>query len=250
MKRLTLIWLCLLGTFTALAQEQESFVLTGKMLDAETQLGVPMVHVIIKNKNKGTYGDPKGKFKVSVELGDQIVVTSIGYENVEFTVTEEYMAYRGEEMMLFMIPKTYELDSLVIFHIGEDFYLRRKKGEPMNIIGLPKPTDTPRDWSKPQVVADGNGVGLYGLLNFFDKDLQQKIKVKKLQAELDKENALKAEYESKYNRVIVKEVTGIDDRVLDEFMEFCNFTKGEIIQLNQYEITARLLSRYHAFLRR
>ncbi len=242
--------LCLLGALSAVAQEQETFVLSGKVLDADTQDGVPLIHVIVKNKNKGTSGDSKGGFKVPVTMGDQIVITSIGYESIEFNITEEFNAYKDEVLMLFMIPKTYELDSVVVFHMGEDFYLRRKKGEPVEIIGLPKPTDNPRDWSKPQVVVDGNGIGIYGLLNIFDKQLQQQKKVRRLQAQLDKENEIKAKVEAKYNRDIVKEVTGIDDRVIQEFMDFCNFTRGEIIHSSEYEITARLLKRYHAFLRR
>lgn len=225
-------------------------MLNGKVLDADTQEGVPLIHVIIKNKNKGTSGDSKGGFKVPVSLGDQIVITSIGYESIEFKITEEFKAYKDEEMLLFMIPKAYELDSLVLLHIGEDFYLKRKKAEPIEGIGLPKPTENPRDWSKPQMVVDGNGVGIFGLLNIFDRELQQKKKVRKLQAEIDKENAIKTKAEAKYNRDIVKEITGIDDRVIDEFMEFCNFTNGEVIQSSEYEITVRLLQRYHAFLRR
>jgi len=234
----------------ASAQEKEPFLLKGKVLDAESQEGVPMVHVIVENKRKGTSGDSEGNFKVPVALGDLVQITSIGYAPIEFIVTEDFEAYKGQEMILFMIPKVYELDSVVVIHLSDDFYLRRKKNEPIEIVGLPKPTDNPRDWSKPQVVVDGNGIGIYGLLNIFDKQLQQKKKVRELQAAIDAENERKAKADAKYNRSLVKEITGIDDRVIEEFMEFCAFTEGEVIRASEYEITARLLSRYHAFLRR
>lgn len=249
-KQILFIWFGMFLATLAQGQEKEAFVISGKVLDAESQEGVPMVHVIIKNKKKGTNGDSEGNFEVPVTMGDQIEITSIGYEPIEFMVTEEFTAYKEEQMILFMIPKVYELDSVVVIHLGEDFYLRRKKGKPIEIIGLPKPTDNPRDWSKPQVVADGNGVGLYGLLNAFDKELQQKIKVRKLQAAIDKDRERKAQAAAKYNRQIVKEITGIDDRVIEEFMEFCNFKEHEIILYSEYEITTRLLKHYHAFLRR
>ena len=231
-------------------QEGEPFLLKGKLIDAETKEPVPLATVLLVDKEQGTSGDSQGKFKVPVQVGDHIKITSIGYQAVDFVVTEAFRESKDEELLLLMIPAVYELDSVVVFHLSDDFYLRRKKGQPIEIIGLPKPTDNPRDWTKPQVVVDGNGVGIFGLLNAFDKDIQQKKKIKKLQAALDAETERKAKIEAKYNKAIVKEVTGIDDRVIDEFMEFCNFTDGEILTLNEYEITARLLNRYYAFLRR
>lgn len=240
----------LLLSLASFGQEGERLVLKGKIIDSETQEPVPMVTVLIVNKKKGTSGNSKGQFVLPVEIGDHVKISSIGYQPVEFLVTEEYKAYIGEEMLLFMAPATYELDSVVVMHFGEDFYLRRKKSEPIEIIGLPKPTENPRDWSKPQIVADGNGVGIYGLLNIFDKKLQEQKKLRKLQAQHNERNDREARIEARYNKEIVKEVTGIDDRVIDEFMEFCNFTDGEILRSNEYEITARLIKRYYAFLRR
>ena len=243
--------LCLVS-LSLWAQDQETFALKGKLLDAETKEPVPLVTILVVNKEKGVSGDSNGKFNIPVAIGDQLRISSIGYEPLELIVTEDFRDIE-EELVLFMIPATYELDSVVVIHLTDDFYLKRKKGKPIEIIGLPKPTAFPRDWSKTQITPGtiyGGGATISGLLNVFDRELQQKKRVKELQAALDKEKALKDSIDAKFNKEIVKEITGIDDRVIDEFMAFCNFTTGEILRLSEYEIHLRLLNRYHAFLRR
>lgn len=251
MTRVFLISILSILALAAFGQQDTPFMVKGKLLDAETKEPVPLATVLIVNKQTGTSGNTFGEFEVPVNIGDEIKFTSIGYEPVSLLVTEDLKASIDKEpLVLFMIPAVYELDSVVVFHIGEDFYLKRKKGKPIEIVGLPKPTGKPRDWSKPQVVVDGGGIGIYGLLNIFDKKLQQQKKVRKLQAALDFKKKREEELNAVYNKQIVKHVTGIDDRVIDEFMEFCGFTEGELLTYNEYQITARLLKRYQAFLRR
>lgn len=251
MSRVFLISILSLLTLTAMAQQDTTFVVKGKLLDAETKEAVPLATVLIVNKQTGTSGNTFGEFKLPVNVGDEIKFTSIGYDPVSLLVTEAFKASIDKEpLVLFMIPAVYDLDSVVVFHIGEDFYLKRKKGKPIEIVGLPKPTDNPRDWSKPQVVVGDGGIGIYGLLNVFDKKLQQQKKVRKLQADIDFRKQRDEEINAVYNKQIVKRITGIDDRVIDEFMKFCAFTEGELLTYTEYQITARLLDRYHAFLRR
>ena len=45
-------------------------------------------------------------------------------------------------------------------------------------------------------------------------------------------------------------ITGIDDRVIDEFMQFCRFTDNFILNSSEYQLTVGLLDRYKSFLRR
>ncbi len=251
MSKVFLISILSLFALNVLAQQETPFVIKGKLLDAETKEAVPLATVLIVNKQTGTSGNTFGEFKLPVNIGDEIKFTSIGYDPVSLLVTEELKASIDKEpLVLFMIPAIYNLDSVVVFHIGEDFYLKRKKGKPIEIVGLPKPTDNPRDWSKPQVVVGDGGVGIYGLLNVFDKKLQQQKKIRQLQADIDFRKKRDEQINAVYNKEIVKRITGIDDRVIDEFMKFCAFTEGELLSYTEYQITARLLNRYHAFLRR
>ena len=220
-------------------------------MDAEAKSAIPRVTILIVNKQLGTSGRDNGEFSLAVNTGDEIKFSSIGYEPISLLVTEELKASAdADNLVLFMIPAVYELDSVVVFHIGEDFYLKRKKGKPIEVIGLPKPTENPRDWSKPQVIADANGIGIYGLLNVFDKKLQQQKKLKKLQADLDFRKEREARLDKIYNKQIVKNITGIDDRVIEEFMKFCDFSEGEILASSEYDMTVKVLKRYHQFLRR
>ena len=49
---------------------------------------------------------------------------------------------------------------------------------------------------------------------------------------------------------LVRRVTRIDEHVIDEFMDYCNFLDYEIIGKSEYEITIIVLKKYQAFLRR
>ena len=46
---------------------------------------------------------------------------------------------------------------------------------------------------------------------------------------------------------LVRRVTRIDERVIDEFMDYCNFLDYEIIGKSEYEITIIVLKKYQAF---
>ena len=87
-----------------------------------------------------------------------------------------------------------------------------------------------------------------GFLNAFDKDLQQRKILRKIrQAEAFKKER-QAEREKYFNKDLVKRVTRIDDRVIDEFMEYCNFLDGQIIGKTEYEVTLLILEKYKTFL--
>ncbi len=237
----------------ASAQNEPAYQLRGRLMDAEYKDPVRYATILVVNKNKGTNSTSKGTFNIPVQIGDTIRFTSIGYEPLEIFIDDNVVESLDEELMLFMIPKIYELDSVVVFELGDDFYLRRKKGQPIDIVGLPKPPENPKDWSKPQVTWGteyGGGVTISGLLNVFDRKLQEQKRVERLQEAKQYQETRRQKIDSKFNKKFVKMITGIDDRVIDEFMEFCSFTDNFILDSTEYQLTLGLLDRYQAFLRR
>ena len=235
------------------AQEGAAYQLKGRLIDAEYKDPVRYATILVVNRNKGTSSSFQGKFNIPVFLGDKIRFSSIGYETLEIEVDESTIESLGEELMLFMIPKVYELDSVVVFELGDDFYLKRKRGEPIQIIGLPTPPENPTDWTKPQVTWGteyGGGVTISGLLNIFDRKLQEQKKLDRMMTAKNLQLTRREKITSKFNKKFVKMITGIDDRVIDEFMQFCNFSDHYILQASEYELTLGLIDKYKLFLRR
>ena len=157
-------------------------------MDAEYKDPVRFATILVTNRNKGASSKSDGRFDIEVLVGDTIKFSSVGYEPLEIIIDDNIEESLGEELMLFMIPAVYELDSVVVFQLAEDFYLKRKKGEPIEIVGLPTPPENPKDWTKPQMTWGteyGGGVTISGLLDVFDKKIQEKKKLKKmLEAEI------------------------------------------------------------------
>jgi len=239
--------------FSAVGQTGSAYVLKGRLMDAEFKDPVRFATILVINRNKGTSSTSTGRFNIPVFVGDSIRFSSVGYEPLTIVIDENIVSSHGEELMLFMIPAVYELDSVVVFELGDDFYLKRQKGKPIEIVGLPRPPKNPKDWSKPQLsygTEYGAGVTISGLLNVFDKKLQEKKRLKRMVDAKNIQLAHRAKVNSKFNQKFVKMITGIDDRVIDEFMEFCSFSDTYILNSSEYQLTIGLLDQYQHFLRR
>jgi len=246
---LTILLLVMLS-FTMLAQE-DSFIFSGQAIDAETKEGIGFATVLLTNKNKGTATDNKGDFMIQVEIGDILRLSSVGYHTQVMIITAEYKQNK-EPIPFFLLPKTYELDSVEVIQMSDNFYLKKRVWDTLN-INNPYLGANPRNWGKTNVLPNTNGlagVTITGFLNSFDKNLQQKRYLQRL-AEAEKfKNERRAALEKKFNKSFVKAITGIDDRVIEEFMEFCDFRDGVILRSTEYELTVLILEKYKRFLMR
>lgn len=64
-------------------------IIRGTVINSATGEGAPAVSVIIKSTTEGTYSDDRGRFKINTEkkLPVTLIVSSIGYETKEISVT-------------------------------------------------------------------------------------------------------------------------------------------------------------------
>ena len=133
----------------------------------------------------------------------------------------------------------------------DNFYLKKPIWDTLEIENPYLNTTNPTDWTKSNIISntDGSvGFAITGFLNSFDKDLQQKKYLERFKKAEKFRTDRKAELEKKFNKVFVKDITDIDDRIIEEFMEFCNFSNGEILRATEYELTVMILARYKEFL--
>lgn len=84
MKKIVLYILLISGPFAAHAQFdklKDSVVqLYGVIMTADSLKGIPMVSVVVKGRNQGTFSNDQGVFSIVVLKGDEIEFTSIGYK--------------------------------------------------------------------------------------------------------------------------------------------------------------------------
>lgn len=93
---ITLVILCCSGAFfQAHAQQKKRVIqLSGVVLGEDSVSGVPGVHVYVPKAGRGTTTNGVGFFSMPVLIGDELVISSVGYERQYFTVPENSPEYQ------------------------------------------------------------------------------------------------------------------------------------------------------------
>ncbi|MFA7493209.1 MAG: TonB-dependent receptor [Proteiniphilum sp.] len=108
-----LIALMLLVCFTITAQDRQQFIMEGTVLD-EAGIPAPGASVYLKDKvGIGTSTDIDGNFSIRARKNDVIVVSYIGYENVEYLVTNE-----EKNLKINLRLSTEQMDEVVVVAHG------------------------------------------------------------------------------------------------------------------------------------
>ena len=96
----------LLLLFTAGAYAQQRTV-TGTVTDASNE-PLASIRVVVKNTTNGTLTNDEGRFSISAQTGDVLVITSMGYEPQELTIGSD------SDYSVVMKDKALELDEVVV----------------------------------------------------------------------------------------------------------------------------------------
>jgi len=112
MKKIILLLILFSACFTLSAQNA-TFVMEGKVVD-ENGESLSDVTVYLKDRRGiGTSTNTEGKFSIKASKGDIVVVSYIGYKNVEFFVTEE-----KKDLEIKLADASEQLDEVVLIGMG------------------------------------------------------------------------------------------------------------------------------------
>lgn len=107
MKKLLLYLLILSAPVAAHAQFdklKDSVVqLYGVIMTADSLKGIPMVSVVVKGRNQGTYSNDQGVFSIVVLKGDQVEFSSIGYKPFTLNVPD---TFKGNQYSIIQLMVT------------------------------------------------------------------------------------------------------------------------------------------------
>jgi len=76
------------NTFTLKAQPQNIVQLTGMVVSDDGQTAVPGVHIYVPKYGRGTTSNSYGYFSMPVLVGDELVLSSIGFLKQHFTIPQ------------------------------------------------------------------------------------------------------------------------------------------------------------------
>ena len=107
--------LCLLMlSVVTLSAQQQTYTIKGTVYD-ETGETLPGATIYLRNKvSVGTVSGPNGEFTIRADRGEMIVFTYVGYEKVEYLVTEQ-----KQDVEIRFTTVAQELEEVVISALGQ-----------------------------------------------------------------------------------------------------------------------------------
>lgn len=228
----------------AQAPTQQPVVIRGEIINKETGDIVPYVHIIDESKSLGTTSDLNGRFEVMIDPADTLVFSAVGFEKSMIIFAHEAIDLE-KEVQIALTPSTYELDAVQIHALKDEAAFKQeilnlRLPEEKKII-IPGTYDGPRDPNARFALARGP---LSTVQNMFSKEAKELKKYQEVIRDYPREKAIAA----KYNSDIVREITGLKDEELNDFMLFCKVPDDFILTANEYEIVLAVNNCYKDFI--
>ena len=104
-----LLFLCL-STITTLYSQQ--IEITGTVFSSEDELPIIGANILLKGRNAGTTSDFDGNYQISVEAGDVLQFSYLGFETQEIVIGDQ------KSLMVTLVPDTAALDEVVVIGYG------------------------------------------------------------------------------------------------------------------------------------
>ncbi len=228
-----LMKLCgLLFALCFLTQSSPGQSLSGVVIDAQSRQVVPSVHVINKTTLKGSMTNARGRFSISLSLGDTVVFSNIAYKYLYFIYNDSTTNLTN--VVVELKEQNYLLEEASIFSY------KLTSNSPREMVLEDPATPENSELGDGRIVRAGvNNPAeyLYNLFGSKPRQLRELARLKELEKYRDK-------LEQSNNRHKVISLTGLSQEELEAFMFYCKFAPVQMQTLNDYEF---LLSVQHCF---
>ncbi len=99
--------------FSSFAQEKVSKSISGSVVSSDKKVPLKDVSVVLKGKANGVQTDDKGQFSIKADVGDVLVISSIGFTTQEITVGSE------SRLVITLVESISTLDDVVVVGFGK-----------------------------------------------------------------------------------------------------------------------------------
>lgn len=237
----------LFATFYSKANSLDSLkIVNFRVVNSLSGKPVELAHVVNRTQRVAAIADLLGYFKIPVNIGDTISISSLGYYNQSLYNWGQF----GKDSTFYTIrlkPRTYEIKELKFSWFST--YDKFLKGFLQLQIPMNKDDEKiariteyfKRSISKldlmdmPQVTSGA----------MFGKDWLSKQN-EKFVKRLEKERQQRA-IERKYSAGIVEALTGLKGNEVFWFMEYCAFTDEYLLRASDYDIRLSILDKFKIY---
>ena len=212
----------------------QTFEIKGTIFNKTDSLPIEKVHVVNINSNYGTISSFNGEFIISVNKGDSLIISFIGYKTLKIAVQKNIKN-------IYLEKEIYDLESFTVlpyknFNEFKDAFIQ---------LEFP---DTARNKLNQTFQLSTEELTSYvpmalftGLLTGKSYYNEDKENYKRL---LKRDKVLVA----KFNPKLIQEITTLsDNRLIKDFMGYCDFSDAFIIQSHSYEIIEQTLECFEEY---
>ena len=214
---------------------------------ADTAVLIPNCHIINKTQRLGTISDEFGAFTVTANVGDSIMFSVLGYERL--TIVARDSMYTNNRIIK-LKPAIYYLSEVDIGLLStydrfkRDF-LSREASEAYKMASSVNPYEVyipplPNQGGVNVPLSVSPITFLYNLWSKEGKQYQYYQSVISGTAEF-------MIIGEKFNGLIVKELTGLENDELVKFMSYCRFTREYLLVASEMEIRRAIMYKYREF---
>ncbi|MBN2894157.1 MAG: carboxypeptidase-like regulatory domain-containing protein [Bacteroidales bacterium] len=217
------------------SQDSTIYVISGKVIDAETLKPVPLVFMLNTTKMHGANTDTSGKYRILMMKNDSIRISCIGYYTEYWQPDfSEANAQNKINTPIYIVPQTYPLGKIDIYQVRWESFVYDMSNlelqEDETQIRLIKWIS--RIVENEDLASINVKSGIQIPLPIYTSREKQLKKIKQ-QQRIDE---LNRQAEEKFNKQLVSNITKLEGPELDEFMKYCSFDRNFIIQSSEYEL--------------
>lgn len=220
----------------SIAQKQydKDILIDGVIINKENKEPMPFVHVMNVNTEQGTASNLQGRFTIKMGPKDSLVFSAVGFDNYAFTLNKGIDASRLD-ITIELNTATLELEPVKIFAYRDE---RAFKQAILDLKVEPEPgkqrIELPGFYYGPRKEVP---VTILSPVSYFSKAEREKRKYQKLETKYDewRENVF-----VKYNPQVVREITGLPDEEVDDFMKYCKLDENFIRLSTEYDVVVAI----------
>lgn len=251
-----LIFLIILPAFTPAKSQVfifKNIYVSGIVIADSTEDKIPFAHIFNESQRRGFIANENGAFQISVNPGDTLIVSALGYYPRVVFLSE---ANREREIAVKLTPQVYEIGEVSVSAFRDYADFKRK------FLALELP-NTPTDRLKNNLtliarkeakqadyerqvkeILEQPGIKLFStsvpIYSREERQLQHFAKV------LEKEGRQRV-IDKKFNRDIIYEITHLSQDEITEFMGFCNFSEEYLFETPQYDILVKIEEKFKEY---
>lgn len=216
---------------------------------------LPIANANIYNSTSGehVFSDKKGYFTIKVFPGDIIIISKSQYRQFVFVISKENTFFLKVDYYLYRKPIL--LKEVRVIALNSNYEYFKKELVEMKLPEIYSKMDginiTEQDKVNSEYANKGSNIlrntAVSSPITYLYDSFSKKSKMKRLYNEIIQYEEEIDKIPAKYSRELVKEITGLKEEELMNFMVFCRFSYYDILKWTPQEIISAIKSKFSEY---